>query len=504
MNQTVASPPEFIFPHSSTTKLKDVPSPQYGTKWDFDLAVEKLKTIITAEQMSSDHHDLEHHSTNDYALHPPSPDQRPKLIVYPQTTEEVSEIIKIAHEFRIPVIPYGGGTAIEGQVISSRQSTIIIDLSKMDKVISYNKSDLDVTVEAGMEWQELNSIVGKDGLMIGCDPAPGALIGGMVNTSCSGTNAFRYGTMKENVVNLTVVLADGTIIKTQNRPKKASNGYPLTGLFIGSEGTLGVITEVTLKLHVKSKFETVAMVSFDNIINATECVTEIIQQGLKPNAIELLDERMMECINFANGTKYDTKPTLFFKLGSNNSKVLKEIISEIQTIAKSNSCKTFKQARNEKEQVELWSARKAIFWSSIDYGRKQISPDVKIWSTDVAVPISNLPDMIKDTVDDCTSSGLYSTIVGHVGDGNFHCLLMYLPQESEKANGVIGRMIERALHYEGTCSGEHGIGFSKRDHLQMELGVGIDLMRKIKFALDPLRIMNPDKIFKIDPRDNHH
>ncbi|KAH3680426.1 hypothetical protein WICMUC_000357 [Wickerhamomyces mucosus] len=503
MNQTLSNPPEFLFPHSSTTKVKDIPSPQYGSKWDFDLAVEELKLILKEDQISKDFHDLESHSTNDYALHPPDPDQRPKLIVYPGSTEEVSEVIKIAHEYRIPVIPFGGGTAIEGQFISSRSSTIIIDLSRMDKIVSYNKHDLDVTVQSGVEWQELNSIVGEDNLMIGCDPAPGALIGGMVNTSCSGTNAFRYGTMKENVVNLTVVLADGTVIKTQNRPKKSSNGYYLTGLFIGSEGTLGVITEVTLKLHVKSRFETVAVATFDSILDASKCVTEIIQHGIKPNAIELLDERMMECINYSTQSKWEHKPTLFFKIGSNNSKILKETIKEIQSFAKKYGNKKFILSKNEKEQTQLWSARKAIFWSSIDYGRAQISKDVKIWSTDVAVPISNLPKMIKDTVEDCNQSGLYSTIVGHVGDGNFHCLLMYLPHQSEEAQGIIDRMVDRSLFYDGTCSGEHGIGYSKRDQLEKELGIGIDLMRKIKFSLDPLKIMNPDKIFKIDPHDRH-
>jgi D-lactate dehydrogenase (cytochrome) len=505
MNQTFKNPPEFLFPHSSKTSLNDIPSPSYGTKWDYDLAKEKLIALLGDEHVSNTSNDIENHSTNSYTLHEPTPDQRPKLIVYPGSTEDVSAILKIVHDFKIPVLAYGGGTSIEGQYISTRRG-IVIDMSRLNKIIKINKDDLDITVQAGVTWQEINEAVDEYGLLFGPDPGPGAQIGGSIATSCSGTNASRYGTMKENVVNLTVVLADGSIIKTQRRPKKSSNGYNLNSLFVGSEGTLGIVTEATVKLHVKPKYETIAVATFNTIVEATDTVTELIQNGIQPNAVELLDERMMACINFANDSaQWDVKPTLFFKLGNNNQKILKEIINEVQAISKRNKGLSFKFAKNKEQQFELWQARKSIFWSSIDYGRSQISPNVKIWSTDVAVPISNLSKMIQDTLDDSEKSGLYTTIVGHVGDGNFHCLVMYDEEDRQRAMALADRMVDRALYYEGTCSGEHGVGYAKRHHLQKELGVDtIDVMRKIKLSLDPLRILNPDKIFKIDPFDKNH
>jgi D-lactate dehydrogenase (cytochrome) len=503
LNSTLANPPEFLFPHSSSTRLNDLPSPSYGTQWDFDLALEKLKELLPEDAVSATQTDIEHHTTNNYTLHAPEKHQRPRVILYPSTTEQVVSIMKVAHEYQIPIVPYGGGTSIEGQYISTRRG-ITLDLSRMNKVIRYNKDDLDITVEAGVGWQEINELVGPDGLMLGPDPGPGASCAGMVACSCSGTNASRYGTMKENVVNLTVVLPDGQIIKTKRRPKKSSNGYNLTGLFIGSEGTLGVVTEATLKLHVKSKYETIAVVPFRDIGNATKAVTKLIQEGITVNAVELLDERMMKAINFSGQTskKWEEKPTLFFKVGSGNQKILNEIIKDVKQVTKEFGSQGFQVASNQRECDELWSARKSIFWSSIDYGRATISPDVKVWSTDVAVPISNLSKVIDETVEDCDRSGLYTTIVGHVGDGNFHCLLMYDKKDEPAAMALADRMVERSLKYEGTCSGEHGIGTSKRHHLVLELGEDtIDVMRKLKMSLDPLRIMNPDKVFKIDPQD---
>lgn len=504
LNNTFSHPPEFLFPHSSTTSLADIPPPQYGNKWDFDLAVEAIRKILPPTAISTTEADIESHTKNNYTVHSPEDHQRPRIVVYPTTTDEVSQVVKIAHEYRIPIVPFGGGTSIEGQYISTRRG-ITLDLSRMDKVISYNKDDLDITVQAGVGWQEINEIVGVDGLMLGPDPGPGATCAGMVACSCSGTNAYRYGTMKEAVVNLTVVLADGTVIKTKRRPKKSSNGYNLTGLMVGSEGTLGIVTEATVKLHVKPKFETVAVVPFDTLGDATRAVVKLIQEGTPLNAVELLDERMMKAINFSGQTsrKWDERPTLFFKLGSGNQKILNEIAKDVKTITKEFKAHRFQVARNKVEQDELWSARKSIFWSSIDFGRSQISQDVKIWSTDVAVPISNLAKVIEETVEDCDKSGLYTTIVGHVGDGNFHCLLMYDKNDEPAAMKLADRMVVRALEHEGTCSGEHGIGNAKRHHLQMELGEEtIDAMRKLKLAMDPLRILNPDKIFKIDPNDS--
>ncbi|ODQ61044.1 hypothetical protein WICANDRAFT_83292 [Wickerhamomyces anomalus NRRL Y-366-8] len=498
------NPPEFLFPSSSKTELADLPSPQYANLLEFKVAKDKFLELLGKENVSETSNDIETHTKNNYTLHEPEPNEKPQLILYPSSTAQVSDIMKIAHDFKIPIVPFSGGTSIEGQYISTRQPCIIVDLSKLNKIIKFNEKDLDITVGAGVSWLDINEYLETFGLMFGPDPAPGALIGGMIGTSCSGTNAMRYGTMKENVVNLTVVLADGSIIKTKQRAKKSSNGYNLTNLFIGSEGTLGIVTEATVKLHIKPKYETVAVVSFNSIVDATDTVTDLISQGVQLNAVELLDEKMMSCINYSNQTskKWDVKPTLFFKIGNNNSKILKELIKDVQNISKSHNYHNFQFAKNETQQVELWSARKSIFWSSIDYGRSQVSPDVKIWSTDVAVPISNLSSMIEETIKDTEQTGLYTTIVGHVGDGNFHCLVMYDVKDSTKAMALVDRMTERSIKYEGTCSGEHGIGVSKRSHLELELGTDtIDVMRKIKLSLDPLKIMNPDKIFKIDPSD---
>lgn len=503
LNSTLSNPPEFLFPLSSSTRLCDIPSPSYATKWDFELALEELKAHFPEDAISSSVTDIENHTTNNYTLHAPEPSQRPRVVVYPSSTDDVVKVMQIAHEYQVPVVPYGGGTSIEGQYVATRRG-ITLDLSRMNNVISYNKDDMDITVQAGVGWQDINELVGSDGLMLGPDPGPGATCAGMVACSCSGTNAHHYGTMKENVVNLKLVLPDGQVIKTRRRPKKSSNGYNLTGLLIGSEGTLGIVTEVTVKLHVKPKFETVAVVPFKSINDATVAVTKLIQEGIPLNAVELLDERMMKAINFSGQTsrKWDEQPTLFFKLGSGHKNILNEIIKSVKQVTKDTGGQSFQVARNEQECTELWSARKSIFWSSIDYGRSVISPDVKVWSTDVAVPMSNLSRMIEETVKDCDASGLYTTIVGHVGDGNFHCLLMYDSKDEKLAMDLADRMVTRSLKYDGTCSGEHGIGTSKRHHLVQELGEDtIDVMRKIKMAIDPLRIMNPDKIFKIDPND---
>jgi len=510
--QIISNPPEFVFPHSSKTELIDLPSPKYANILEFKLAKEDLIKILGENNVSSNLNDIENHTKNNYTLHEPLLHEKPQLILYPNSTQQVSQIMKIAHSYKIPIIPFAGGTSIEGQYLSNRQPCIIIDVSKLNQIINFNPKDLDITIGSGTSWQDINDLVEPFGLMFGPDPAPGALIGGMIGTSCSGTNAMKYGTMKENVINLTIVLADGSIIKTQKKPKKSSNGYNLTNLFIGSEGTLGIITEATVKLHIKPKFETIAVVSFNSILDATETVTDLISQGVVLNAVELLDDKMMNCINFSNQTSkknWDIKPTLFFKIGNNNEKILNELIKDVSKISKNHNCYRFQFAKNKEQQQELWNARKSIFWSSIDYGRSQISSNIKIWSTDVAVPISNLTSMIEETIKDSENTGLYTTIVGHVGDGNFHCLIMYDDKDTRKAMSLVNRMIERSIKYEGTCSGEHGIGISKRHHLEMELGKDtIDVMRKLKLSLDPLRIMNPDKIFKIDPIDKkdflHH
>jgi D-lactate dehydrogenase (cytochrome) len=498
--------PAYKFPLTSTTQLQDLDRPEYAGYDDLHAGFRKIKRYLkTPEKYTQIAEDLDLYSSNDYSTHHPAKHQRPKLVVFPESTEEVSEILKIAHAYSIPVVPQSGGTSIEGNFISTR-SGIVLSLGRMDSILKLNKDDLDVTVQPGVGWQDLNEFLLPHELLFGPDPGPGAQIAGMCATSCSGTNAARYGTMKDNVVNLTVVLADGSIIKTKKRPRKSSAGYNLTNLFIGSEGTLGIITEVTVKLHLKPKFERVGVVSFPSIVDATNTVTSLVQNGIQVNAVELLDESMIDVINQSGQCtrKWLKAPTLFLKIGNNDEDILRHLINKVEMLSSLNNSISFQYAKDSNESDELWQARKIGFWSTIEYGKQNISPDIKVWTTDVAVPISNLSRVIEETITEVKKSGVFSTILGHVGDGNFHAILIYKPEQYETVKRLSSNMVKRALANEGTCTGEHGIGIGKREYLQDELGVeAIDLMRKLKLALDPKRILNPDKIFKIDPHDHY-
>lgn len=495
--------PAHKFPLQSTTHLKDLKSPHYAEYEVMLLAFHKVKRLLREDQYSSDREDLHQHSSNDYSTHQPKHGQFPRLVVYPESTEQVSEILKICHHYAVPVVPVSGGTSIEGNFISTRRG-LVICLSHMDKIISLNRQDLDCSVQAGVGWQDLNAHLEPFNLLFGPDPGPGANIGGMCGTSCSGTNAARYGTMKDNVVNLTVVLPDGTIVKTKQRPRKSSAGYNLTNLFIGSEGTLGIITEVTVKLHHKPKFEKVGVVSFGRLVDATQMVTEMIQQGVAFNAMELLDGNMIDVINKSGQCKrtWPVAPTLFMKIGANDALHLDQLMQKVEGISIENNSTAFTYAQNDGESEELWLARKVGFWSTIEHGKQNISPDVKVWTTDVAVPISKLSQVIEETMEEVRQSGIFSTVLGHVGDGNFHAILVYKPEHQRVVEELSTRMVVRAIANEGTCTGEHGIGVGKRKYLQEELGEdAVSLMRHIKLSIDPKRIMNPDKVFSVDPAD---
>lgn len=497
------SSPEWKFPESSTTPITKLIKPHYATGPDLFTALNKIAKLLGPTNVSYDKDDLTAYATNSYSTHLPSPDQHPKMICYPRTTEEVSEVLKICHKYDVPVVPYSGGTSIEGNFISTRPG-LLLSLAHMDNIIKFNKQDLDVTVQPAVGWQDLNAYLEPEGFMIGPDPGPGGQIGGMIGTSCSGTNAARYGTMKENCINVTVVLADGTIVKTKNRPRKSSAGYNLTGLFVGSEGTLGIVTEATLKVHVKPKFERVSVVSFPRIVDATNMVTQLIQEDIVVNAVELLDENMINVINQTGQLKktWPLAPTLFIKLGGSEEIALQRIAQKIEGISIENNSTQFQSAGNNQDSEELWMARKIGFWSTIEYAKQNISPDVKMWVTDVAVPISKLSKVMDETAQEVKESGVFCTVLGHVGDGNFHCIMAYKPEEYEKVKQISENAVRRALANEGTCTGEHGVGVGKRRYLIEELGEdSTNLMRKLKMALDPKRILNPDKIIKIDPED---
>ncbi|KAL8942214.1 MAG: hypothetical protein Q9216_001790 [Gyalolechia sp. 2 TL-2023] len=481
----------------STLPLAATESPYHKTGTaNLEAAWSDFVDILGEENVSTEEDDLQYHSGSEWSSYTTKDNEKPFLIVFPSSTEEVSKIVKVCYDRRIPVTGYSGGTSLEGH-FSATRGGICIDFRRMDKILQLHKDDLDVIVQPALGWEYLNGELAKDGLFFPPDPGPGAMIGGMVGTGCSGTNAYRYGTMREWVISLTVVLADGTVIKTRQRPRKSSAGYDLTRLFIGSEGTLGLVTEATLKVTVKPQSESVAVASFPTVRDAAECVAKVVGEGIPLAAIEVLDDVQMKCINDAGSTSREWKemPTLFFKFTGTPSGV-KEQISHVQNLAKAKGAKTFDFAKNTDEAQELWSARKEALWSVMAKRRDESD---HVWTTDVAVPISRLPDIIEETKDDMSRSGLLAAMVGHVGDGNFHAILLFNDRERKIAEDVVHRMVKRAVEMEGTVTGEHGVGLIKRDYLAHELSEPtVDAMRKIKQAFDPLCILNCDKVVRAE------
>ncbi|KAH0542652.1 hypothetical protein FGG08_002975 [Glutinoglossum americanum] len=483
--------------NASTTPIAASQPPQHNiAPVNLQAAWADFVTILGVENVSTEKSDLEYHSRSEWSSHTTASEELPFLIVYPETTEDVSKVMKICHKRKIPVTAFSGGTSIEGNFAPTRGG-ICIDFRRMDKILALHKDDLDVVVQPAMGWEVLNEELAKNNLFFPPDPGPGAMIGGMVGTGCSGTNAYRYGTMKDWVLSLTVVMADGTVIKTRQRPRKSSAGYDLTRLFIGSEGTLGLVTEAVLRVTVRPKSESVAVARFSTIRDAAECVAKVVGEGIPIAAIEVLDDVQMKCINASGTTSRNWKeePTLFFKFAGTASGV-KEHVGLVQKISKSNGGKSFEFARSEAEMHELWSARKEALWSVMAMRRDDGD---HVWTTDVAVPISRLPDIIEETKADIARSGLVGAIVGHVGDGNFHSILLFNDKERKAAEEVVHRMVRRAVEMEGTVTGEHGVGLVKRDYLKHELGEStVDAMRKIKQAYDPLCLLNCDKIVRVE------
>ncbi|KAI9849081.1 MAG: D-lactate ferricytochrome c oxidoreductase [Thelocarpon superellum] len=500
---------------SSTAPLRSTEPPRHDTSPNnLQAAWTDLVAIVGQEHVSTREDDLESHSGSSWSSYTPASSERPFLVVFPSSTEEVSRIAKVCHQRRIPITAYSGGTSLEGHYSATRGG-ICIDFGRMNRILHLHRDDLDVVVQPAVGWEELNTALAEEHLFFPPDPGPGAMIGGMVGTGCSGTNAYRYGTMREWVLSLTVVLADGTIIKTRQRPRKSSAGYDLTRIFIGSEGTLGLVTEATLKVTVAPKSESVAVASFPSIRAAAKCVARVVGQGLPIAAVEVLDDVQMKCINASGSTSRDWKeaPTLFFKFTGTPTGV-KEQIGMVQKLAKAEGSHTFDFAKNADEVAELWSARKEALWSVMAMRRDDGD---HVWTTDVAVPISRLPDIIDETKEDVRRSGLLGAIVGHVGDGNFHgeseppppgfeatlteteAILLFSDRERTAAEAVVHRMVKRAVEMEGTVTGEHGVGLIKRDYLEHELGeTTVDAMRKLKLAFDPQCILNCDKIVRVE------
>ncbi|KAL8866466.1 MAG: hypothetical protein Q9174_006286, partial [Haloplaca sp. 1 TL-2023] len=476
-------PPTSTLPLAAT----DPPYHKTGTA-NLEAAWSDIVDIVGEENVSTKEGDLQNHSGSEWSSYTTNEKEKPFLVVFPASTEDVSKIVKICYNRLIPITGYSGGTSLEGH-FSATRGGICIDFRRMDKILKLHKDDLDVIVQPALGWEYLNEELAKDGLFFPPDPGPGAQIGGMVGTGCSGTNAYRYGTMRDWVLSLTVVMADGTVIKTRQRPRKSSAGYDLTRLFIGSEGTLGLVTEATLKVTVKPKFESVAVASFPTVRDAAECVAKVVGEGMPIAAIEVLDDVQMRCINEAGSTSREWKemPTLFFKFTGTPSGV-KEQIGQVQKLAKSKGVKSFDFAKSEEEAQELWSARKEALWSVMAKRRDESD---HVWTTDVAVPISRLPDIIEQTKEDMAKSGLLAAMTT--------AILLFNDRERKTAEDVVHRMVKRAVEMEGTVTGEHGVGLIKRDYLTHELGAStVDAMRKLKQAFDPLCILNCDKIVRVE------
>jgi D-lactate dehydrogenase (cytochrome) len=410
---------------NSTTPLSATKAPRHDVSGsNMEAAWADFVEIVGKDNVNTVPQNLEHHSGSPFSSHISKKEEIPFLVVYPASTEEVSAIMKVCHSRRIPVTGYSGGTSLEGHTAATRGG-ICIDFARMDKILKLHREDMDVVVQPAVGWEMLNAELEKDSLFFPPDPGPGAMIGGMVGTGCSGTNAYRYGTMREWVLSLTVVLADGTVIKTRQRPRKSSAGYDLTKMFIGSEGTLGLVTEATLKVTTKPSATSVAVSSFGSIKQAADCVAKVVGAGIPIAAIEILDDNQMHCLNEAGITsrKWAVEPSLFFKFAGTPAGI-KEQISMVQKLAKAAGSKTFEFAKNASEQADLWSARKEALWSVM--AMRENDSD-HVWTGDVAVPISRLPDIINETKDDLSRSGLFAGICGHVGDGNFHSESRHIP-----------------------------------------------------------------------------
>ena len=419
------------------------------------------------------------------------PNQPPDAVVFPQSTEEVSQIVKLCAAHGVPVIAFGTGTSLEGHV-NAAFGGVCIDMSQMKRIIAVHAEDLDVVVEAGVTRKELNEHLRDQGLMFPIDPGADASIGGMAATRASGTNAVRYGTMKDNVLALTAVMADGSIVRTSTRARKTSAGYDLTRLLVGSEGTLGIITEVTLKLHGIPEAVSAGVCPFPSVKAACDATILTIQTGLPVARIELLDDVMIRGVNLHAKLGLPETTMLFVEFHGTEAGV-KEQSERFGEIAAEFGGGPFEWATKAEDRSKLWQARHDAYWAA-----KALRPGFDSVATDVCVPISRLAECVEETKRDIEASGLIAPIAGHVGDGNFHTQpLVDLADEAEveRAQAFIDRLVKRALAMGGTCTGEHGVGQKKMKYLEQEHGAeALAVMRTLKRALDPRNILNPGKI----------
>ncbi len=448
-----------------------------------------LQNAIGAEHVTTSASELERHG-HDESFHET---HAPDAVVFPASTAEVAAVVRVCHERRVPMIPFGAGTALEGHV-NALHGGVSIDLTRMNRIVEVRPQDLDVTVEAGVTRLQLEERLREDGVFFPVDPGANATLGGMAATGASGTTSVRYGTMRENVVSLTVVTPDGSIMRTRSRARKSSAGYDLTHLMIGSEGTLGVITELTLRLFPLPEATASAVVNFPSVPAAVEAATETIQMGLPVARIELADAMTMKAIARRSGLPIAERPTLFIDLHGSASSI-QEHAERLGEIVGSHGAEGFEWTTDPAEAKRIWSARHQVYEAT-----RALRPGCQGMATDVCVPVSRLAECIVETQFDVEQSGVFAPIVGHVGDGNFHLTIILdrdNPAEVEAAEALHDRLVRRAIAMDGTCTGEHGVGYGKIRYLPIEHDAETMLMmRRIKDAMDPLGLMNPGKVLE--------
>ena len=454
---------------------------------EFDPSVLAELKALLGERVSTAGAVREHHGKDEsyfpYAL--------PDVVVFVESTEEVRDVVNLCRRHRVPMIPFGVGTSLEGHILAVNGG-VSIDLSRMNRVLTVHQEDLDAVVQAGVTRKQLNEYIKHTGLFFPIDPGADATLGGMAATRASGTNAVRYGTMRENVLSLKVVLPDGRIIQTSRRAKKSAAGYDLTRLFIGSEGTLGIITEVTVRLYPVQDAMSAAVCAFPTIDGATNAVIQTLQMGIPVARCELLCATTMAALNRHNKLNYRESPTLLLEFHGTEASVVEQA-KLVQEIAKENGGLDFQWATRPEERSKIWEARHNAYFACL-----QLKPGSRAVSTDVCVPITRLAECITDTAKEIEKASMPIPLFGHVGDGHFHLVILVDPNSQsdlDEAKAINARLVKRALAMEGTCTGEHGIGIGKQASLQAELGDDvIALMRDIKKVFDPDNLMNPGKV----------
>ena len=456
---------------------------------DFDQSVIGELRALLGDRVSTSAAVREHHG-KDESYFPYAP---PDAVVFPHTTEEVRDLVNICRRHRVPMIPYGVGTSLEGHILAIHGG-VCVDMSQMNQVLAVHEQDLDAVVQAGVTRKQLNEYIKHTGLFFPIDPGADATLGGMSATRASGTNAVRYGTMRENVLSLKVVLADGRIIQTSRRAKKSAAGYDLTRLFVGSEGTLGIITEVTVKLHPVQAAMSAAVCAFPTIQGAADTVIQTLQAGIPVARSELLCATTMAALNRYNKTSHREMPTLLLEFHGTEASVVEQA-QMVQELAKDNGGLDFQWATKPEERTRLWEARHHAYFACL-----QLKPGSRAISTDVCVPISRLAECVVETTKDIEKASMPIPLFGHVGDGNFHLVILIDPDnpaDVEEAKALNVRLVKRALAMEGTCTGEHGVGIGKQPYMLEELGDAVDLMRDLKRTFDPENLFNPGKVVSI-------